>query len=304
MKWTSLRRLSTVAVTIAAVVAGVAIVPEPARAAGPRPLFQVPFPCGESWHLATYRGHDDYDIDMTANTGTTNGRPILASYGGIVAYAGWDSGGGWMVKLDHDSGWETLYLHMIESPPVRTGQAVALGQQIGRVGSTGDSSGPHLHYEQHADGNKVESWFNGAPSGITSDGDPRTGPLYIDGPVSAPVDLISRNGCGGGRQSVGDYDGDGRTDMALYRRDCTNGSAWWIYSVHLDRQIRGGTRYGGCGDIPAPGDYDGDGRTDMALYRRDCTSGSTWWIYSVHLDRQIRGGTRYGGCGDIPATAT
>src|SRR6266545_947798 len=169
------------------------LVSNPARAAGPRPLFQLPFPCHESWNLHTYYGHDDYDIDMTANTDVTEGRPILAAYGGTVASAGWDTNGGWFVRIDHGAGWQTRYLHMIESPMVGEGQSVIIGQQIGRVGSTGQSSGPHLHFEQLEDGignaNKVESYFNGVPSGITSDGSAATGPIYVEGPVSSPVDV-------------------------------------------------------------------------------------------------------------------
>ncbi len=145
------------------------LVSNPARAAGPRPLFQLPFPCHESWNLHTYYGHDDYDIDMTANTDVTEGRPILAAYGGTVASAGWDTNGGWFVRIDHGAGWQTRYLHMIESPMVGEGQSVIIGQQIGRVGSTGQSSGPHLHFEQLKDGignaNKVESYFNGCVRG-------------------------------------------------------------------------------------------------------------------------------------------
>jgi hypothetical protein len=163
--------------------------PEHASAlmAGPRPLFQLPFACNEVWWLKTYPGHDNYDIDMTPESGAALNRPILASYAGTVLRAGWDNGGGNYVRIDHGNGWNTLYLHMVEAPEVRAGQSVAQGQRLGRVGSTGNSSGPHLHYEQLRDGAKVESWFNGSPSGITDDGS------------SAPRKVKSRN-CGGGQQ--------------------------------------------------------------------------------------------------------
>ncbi|MFD0974033.1 peptidoglycan DD-metalloendopeptidase family protein [Plantactinospora endophytica] len=159
--------------------------PTPADAAGPRPMFQLPVTCAETWRLATYVGHDDYDIDMTPQSGTAWGRPILASFGGRVAAAGIDgtlggrtpsnptgpmgTGGGYYVRIDHGDGWQTLYLHMIEPPMVRVGQRVSIGHQLGKVGSTGRSSGPHLHFEQQRDRVKVESWFDGVPSGITHD---------------------------------------------------------------------------------------------------------------------------------------
>jgi hypothetical protein len=152
-----------------------------------RPLFQLPFACGESWRLQTYAGHDDYDIDMFKSTGSTNNQPILASYGGKVIRSGWDNGGGNYVRIDHGNGWNTLYLHMIAAPIVDVGDTVTLGQQLGKVGSTGSSSAPHLHYEQNLNGNKIEAWFNGSPSGITDDGS------------STSRTLKSKN-CGGGQQ--------------------------------------------------------------------------------------------------------
>ncbi|MEU1884618.1 M23 family metallopeptidase [Micromonospora rifamycinica] len=187
--------LATVGVVVLAAGGVATVVAGPARAAGPRPNFQMPVPCGETWRLATYYGHDDYDIDLTFTGGASNGRPILASYGGTVAFAGWGSGGGWHVIVEHGGGWRTLYLHMIETPMVATGQWVATGQQLGRVGSTGNSTGPHLHYEQVRDGVKTESHFDGVPSGITSDGSPSTGPLYVSGPTSPARNMTSRN-CG------------------------------------------------------------------------------------------------------------
>nr|WP_212828963.1 M23 family metallopeptidase [Catellatospora sp. TT07R-123] len=173
-----------------------------AEASPPRPWFALPFPCGERWQLSTYSGHDDYDIDFTFDgPGGSAGRPILASAPGKVVFAGWGDGGGWHVKLEHGGGWESMYLHMVEAPMVSVGQVVTVGQQLGRVGTTGHSSGPHLHYEQLYGGQKVESYFDGAPSGITTDGSAATGPLHVAGPVSADRHLTSGN-CGSGGSLV------------------------------------------------------------------------------------------------------
>ncbi|MFG1761648.1 M23 family metallopeptidase [Micromonospora echinofusca] len=173
------------ALLLAAVVFVVAVVVPLVRPAGPRPLFQLPVACGETWQLGTYPGHDDYDVDLFPTEGRAWGRPVLASYAGKVTVAGINGsvggrtpedpdgprgrGGGYWVKIDHGGKWETQYLHLLEPSLVRVGQRVAQGEQIGRVGSTGNSGAPHLHYEQRRGWEKVEAYFDGAPSGITHD---------------------------------------------------------------------------------------------------------------------------------------
>ena len=87
-----------------------------------------------------YAGHSG--IDIAAPTGT----PIYAANGGPILYAGWNNWGyGSTVVIGHGP-WSTLYGHM-SSTAVRCGQTVGAGQIIGYVGSTGNSSGPHLHFE-------------------------------------------------------------------------------------------------------------------------------------------------------------
>jgi hypothetical protein len=172
------------AVVVLGVIAAVVVVPR-LLPPGPRPLFQLPVGCGETWQLGTYPGHDDFDIDLFPLRGEPWGQPVLASYGGTVVQAGINgtlggrtpehpkgprgTGGGYWVKIDHGRKWETLYMHLLEPPLVRVGQRVQRGDQLGRVGSTGDSGAPHLHYEQHRAGQKIESYFDGRPSGITTD---------------------------------------------------------------------------------------------------------------------------------------
>lgn len=60
-------------------------------------------------------------------------------------------------------------MHLLEPPMVEVGQEVKTGQQLGKVGSTGDSGAPHLHYEQRRGFQKVEAFFDGKASGITDD---------------------------------------------------------------------------------------------------------------------------------------
>jgi murein DD-endopeptidase MepM/ murein hydrolase activator NlpD len=90
-------------------------------------------------------------VDFAARTGT----PILASAGGMVVFSGWGGGYGNVVVLDHGKGMRTRYAHMYRIG-VRNGQRVEQGQNIGQVGSTGLSTGPHLHYEVWQNGKPVD----------------------------------------------------------------------------------------------------------------------------------------------------
>ncbi len=83
------------------------------------------------------------------------GNPIYAVDNGVVVYAGWnDWGYGNTTVIDHGDGWQTLYAHQ-SVITVGCGQGVTRGQQIGSVGSTGRSSGPHLHFEMMLNGARV-----------------------------------------------------------------------------------------------------------------------------------------------------
>ena len=76
------------------------------------------------------------------------GTPIMASGDGVVKKAGWCGGGGNCVKIKHNSTYQTVYAHMSNfARGIKTGVRVKQGQTIGYVGSTGKSTGPHLHYE-------------------------------------------------------------------------------------------------------------------------------------------------------------
>ena len=76
------------------------------------------------------------------------GTPILASEAGQVFYAGWKPGGyGYCVFIKHPDGIVTIYEHLLKDVPVAAGQNVTKGQVIGYSGSTGNSTGPHLHFE-------------------------------------------------------------------------------------------------------------------------------------------------------------
>ena len=90
-------------------------------------------------------------IDLAGPIGT----PILATADGVVKRAGWNSGGyGNLVEVDHGNGIITRYAHLSKIE-VRAGERIARGTQIGKMGSTGRSTGSHLHYEVRIDGRSV-----------------------------------------------------------------------------------------------------------------------------------------------------
>ena len=84
------------------------------------------------------------------------GTPVTAAAPGVVSYAGYLSGGwGNLVVIDHASGVQTFYAHLSQVG-ASVGQHVGTGTQIGRVGATGDASGPHLHFEVRVRGAAVD----------------------------------------------------------------------------------------------------------------------------------------------------
>ncbi len=94
------------------------------------------------------------------------GTPIMASGDGKIKKAGWCGGGGNCVVIKHNSTYKTVYAHMSKfAKGIRNGVRVKQGQTIGYVGSTGKSTGPHLHYEVIVNGKKVNSQKLKLPSG-------------------------------------------------------------------------------------------------------------------------------------------
>ena len=102
------------------------------------------------------------------------GTPIMASGSGLITRARWCGGGGNCIKIKHNSTYETIYAHMKNfAKGIKEGIRVKQGQIIGYVGSTGKSTGPHLHYEVVVNGKKVNSQKLKLPSGKTLKGKER-----------------------------------------------------------------------------------------------------------------------------------
>jgi hypothetical protein len=172
-----MRALVTMSVTIAASFIAV----QPAHAA---PVFKAPYPCGQRWTYSHHSAEVRLALDFVRTDGTTNGTPVLASAAGTAFRFSQPSGAGNYIAVEHGGGWKTYYFHL-SSYSVANGAPVVAGQQIGTTGSTGNSSGPHIHYEQ---------LLNGVGQTIT-----------INGVSLAPYPgsynqrfLTSDNGCGAG----------------------------------------------------------------------------------------------------------
>jgi hypothetical protein len=150
-----------------------------------RPLFQLPFPCGQVWAGQTRTNHSPApSVDF--NRANDSGDTVVASASGKVtrvANEGNVSYGRW-IEISHGNGYTTRYAHL-STQTVHVGQSVSRGQKIGTVGSTGGSTGPHLHFEERSGGVAIRATFNGTQA------------LYY-----GTKNYTSQNSCGGGGTGV------------------------------------------------------------------------------------------------------
>jgi murein DD-endopeptidase MepM/ murein hydrolase activator NlpD len=103
-------------------------------------------------------GNDFWSGHLAIDIATASGAPIYAADSGVVVFAGWNSNGyGNVVMIDHQNGYHTLYAHL-SSIGVSCGSSVFQGNVVGRAGSTGNSTGPHLHFEVRYLGGFLNPW--------------------------------------------------------------------------------------------------------------------------------------------------
>lgn len=156
---------------------------------GPRDTFATSNGASSSrWHKS---------IDIAAPAGTA----IKSVKGGKVTANGWVSGYGWTIEVTHDNGYKSMYHHMQNQSSVAVGTEVKQGQTIGNVGSTGNSTGPHLDLTITKDGTPVD------PASLIGDyKSAKTGYVYEGSPVYTQLSSAaskSKKSSGGSRRSSG-----------------------------------------------------------------------------------------------------
>lgn len=159
---------------------------------GPRDTFATSNGASSSrWHKS---------IDIAAPAGTA----IKSVQGGKVTANGWVSGYGWTIEVTHDNGYKSMYHHMQNQSSVAIGTEVKQGQTIGNVGSTGNSTGPHLDLTITKDGTPVD------PASLIGDyKSAKTGYVYEGSPVYTQLSSAAgkKSSSGGSRKSGGSSSG-------------------------------------------------------------------------------------------------
>ena len=199
--------------------------------------YEMPFVCGQRWTGTTRSSHSPSRYGIDWNTPDDLGKPVVASMSGVVtkAVSLRDSYGKYVV-VDHGGGYSSLYAHM-QSITTSVGTFLDQGDIIGRVGSTGGSTGPHLHFEERKDGAYFPPYFHRV--------------TYKFGTTRTSANC-------GPRPISGDWDQDGTADVGVYRSTATGGEF---------RRLTGSTTrlitWGSPNATPVIGDWDGNGRSEV-----------------------------------------
>ncbi len=278
---TTLRRAGTLLVGLGASFA----LAGPAHAV-PVPDYEMPFACGQAWEGSTRPSHSPNANSVDFNRVPDLGEAALAAAPGVVTRVedlGRRSYGKYVV-VDHGNGDSTLYAHLDKLWSV-VGQRVDQGAVLGLVGTSGGSSGPHLHFEERLNSKVVAPYFHQAafvmPRTQTSkncadvpvvgdwDGDGIDEVAVFRRAATAKFRLAQDGarpaivgwGVSTDQPVVGDWDGNGVADLGIRRQ---KGNRFWLRGADGSSTV---TRFGARPDLPVSGDWDGNGTTDLGLWR-------------------------------------
>ena len=218
---------------------GLGILTAAPAVAAPATDQELPFPCRQEWYGSTRSSHSPTVHSVDFNRTDDVYDPVVASGAGVVSRVE-NLGGssyGLFVMIDHGSEESTVYAHL-SAEYVTLGQRVDQGDLIGLLGSSGNSTGPHLHYEQRLDGRGQQAWFH-------------------DEGYRMPSWTTSRN-CGE-TPLAGDWNGDGVAQVGLFRRGAT-GTFRQAWGADVRK-----VGFGGPTDAPLVGDWDADGVSDAGV---------------------------------------
>ncbi len=254
--------------------------------AAPVADYQMPFSCTQEWSGSTRSYHSPSANSVDFNRADDLGKVVLAAEAGVVTSAT-DLGNrsyGKYIKISHGNDESTLYAHL-QAMYVTAGQRVDQGQLIGTVGTSGGSTGPHLHFEERKGSTVVTPYFDGVAYRMPQTSrsancvnSPVSGDWNNDGRDDLGVfqrryrgffsqkvggDAVRlRLGRGIDSPLVGDWNGDGKTDLGT-RRSLTGTFVLRRSTGAVDRSIH----LGGIGDVGVAGDWDGNGSTEVGIWR-------------------------------------
>lgn len=249
--------------------------------------YEMPFPCGEAWSGTTRESHSPSKRAIDWNRPGDEGDSVVAAAGGVVSVADANgrSGYGRFVEITHLNGERSLYAHL-SGVAVSLGQSVDQGTLIGQVGSTGNVTGPHLHFEELRGEKPRRATFSGrrfryGTTGVSSNCVDTPLAANMVGTAAAERVLFRRDAQASfvieqpGAASIvipfgdstddpilGDWDGNGTADVGVRRssnRVFYLSTATGIAAIPL----------GDPADKPVAGDWNGDGYTDIGVHRSE-----------------------------------
>ncbi len=212
----------------------------PRAAPAPTTHYEMPFPCTQAWTGTTRPSHSPSPYSVDWNRTDDYGDPVVAAAPGTVttAYSTITGGYGKWVVVDHGHGESTLYAHL-SSLSVKVGERVDQGQLIGALGDTGNTTGPHLHFEERLDGRDVVPFFHGLQFQFNST-------LVSQNCVDVPM--------------AADMVGGAVSELVLFRR-----STPATFVIRRGKKPAKTVPYGKATDDPVLGDWDGNGNGNLGV---------------------------------------
>lgn len=282
--------------------------------ASPATDFEMPFPCGQTWTGTTRSGHSPSYYAVDWNRVDDVDDPVVASAAGtvIVADTVADTGYGRWVEIDHGNGEKSLYAHM-NTVTVTVGEYVDQGEQVGTLGSTGNSTGPHLHFEERDGSTVIPAFFHQLRFVYNStlkshncvdvplapdwnrDGIAEPTVFHRGNPATFVTEragqdpLVRTFGTSIDDPVIGDWDGNGSTNVGIR----TSSSRTFLLRLH---DGIASIVFGEVSDRPVAGDWDGDGRWEIGVWRPS---------RARFIERAVDGtrtSVRLGDADDLPVT--